>query len=302
MANQGIGVRYTTSGIRVLGLSQSGGKFVIEGIAAGSPEDTVESFLTSHGFSLNESGVVFGLCPGDFLSVSIPMEEGMEDEDVKEQLRWEIERKMISEPSEYFVDQALVDSSGFAFAGRRKLINDISGTIETLVTDVEPVSLLNGCEIAGEIRTGTVMLLSIEAEGISSAIVEKGKIRTMDSFPVREDELSSVLARLDWTDVISVDPNIVKRFNGYIQETIERLTSFGEDKNKPTPGRLILAGGGVYIGELATAVEKVFDLPTIVSDPFNILGGDFKEKYPEYTKMSAAFTTCLGLAVRALEN
>ncbi len=102
--SQGIGVRYTASGVRVLGLERSDEGIKITGIATGLPEGSLETFITQNGFSLEDAIVACGLCPGDFLSAFIKPDDGMDNMEFIDQLKWEIERKMISEPSDYFTD------------------------------------------------------------------------------------------------------------------------------------------------------------------------------------------------------
>ena len=299
--SQGIGVRYTASGVRVLGLVQSDEGIKITGIATGLPEGSLETFITQNGFPLEDSVVACGLCPGDFLSAFIKQDHGMDNMDFTDQLKWEIERKMISEPSDYFTDFSAA-GLGFVFAGRKSFIEEFKGSLGKLVTDVEPVALYNGCESAGEIFNNTVMLLSVEAEGISSVLLKEGELITMESFPVREDALSPVLAGLDMKGMKDIDSSATERLSDYALESINRIKSYCEGEGKGAPDSIIIAGGGVYIGELAGKIEKKSGITTTVSEPFASIPDENKSQYPEFAEKSAAFTTCFGLAARALEE
>ena len=170
---QGVGIKYNSNGVRILKVEKAGDDLKIIDIAAGSSGESLDSFIADHNFSLEDVPVAFGLGSGDFLSSCIKREDGMDDTDIKDQLRWEIERKIISDPSEYNFDFALIGDTGFAFAGRKKLINEMKSSIGKILVDVEPVALFNGCKSTGEIGKGITMLISIEAEGISSVVVEK---------------------------------------------------------------------------------------------------------------------------------
>ena len=124
----------------------------------------------------------------------------------------------------------------------------------------------------------------------------------MESFPIREDDLSQILPALNYDGIKNIGSEVTERLAEYALESIQRLTSFGEDKSKTTPERLVLAGSGVYAGELAAAVEQKSGLPTEISNPFASLANDAHAFPPELADLSAAFTTCFGLAVRALEE
>ena len=298
---QGVGVRYNANGIRVLKVEDSDEGMKVTGIAAGLPGESLSSFTDDHGFSIEGSTVVFGLGPGDFLTSSVKREEGMDDSEIQDHLRWEIEKKIISDISEYNFDFAIIGDTGFIFAGRKKLINEMIKTDGKVITDVEPVALFNGCEGAGEIGDGTIMFISVEAEGISSVVVEGAMPSAMESFIVREDEISSVLPGLDQEGISKVNDSVVERLSDYVFESIKRLTSLGENKENPTPERVVLAGGGVYTGELAVTIEKKSGIATAISDPFASAINDVKDIHPEFAGMSAAFTTCFGLAIRAME-
>ena len=225
----------------------------------------------------------------------------MDDSEIQKQLTWEVERKIISDASSYNFDFSIIGDTGFVFAGRKKLISDISSLAGEVMADVEPVALFNGCEGAGEISDGTVMLISIEAEGISSVVVTGEMPVSMESFPIIEDEISSVLEGLDIEGISNIDSSIIERLTGYVFESIERLTSFGENKGNPTPEQFILAGSGVYSVDISDMIEKKYEITARNSDPFASLSNDIKDINPDLSGLSAAFTTCFGLALRAME-
>jgi len=154
----------------------------------------------------------------------------------------------------------------------------------------------------GEIFNNTIMLLSVEAEGISSVLLKEGELITMESFPVREDALSPVLAGLDLEGMKDIDSSVIERLSGYALESINRIKMYCEYDGKEVPDSIILAGGGVYTGELAGTIEKKTGITTTVSEPFASIPDENKSQYPVFTEKSAAFTTCFGLAVRALEE
>jgi len=298
--SQGIGVRYTASGARVLGLERSEGGYRVTGVAAGPPGESVEAFLRENGFQLPDAVVACGLCPGDFLSAFVTADEGSGDFDRAEHLRWEIERKMISAPSEYSVDFAVADL-GFVFAARKDRIRGLRGTLTGFVTDVEPVALYNGCDTAGEIKEGRFSLVAVEAEGISTVLLDNGELMGMESFPIREEDLLAVIPRLDVEGMKGLDDSASERLAEYALESVNRMSlrGFGEDGG--SLDGIVVAGGGVYVGELPSLIETKSGVKTTVSNPFSALAGGPEETDSGAVEMSAAFTTCFGLAVRALE-
>jgi len=287
--------------VRILRVEKENDGFKVTDIAAGLPGESFDSFIADHDFSLEDASVAFGLGPGDFLSSSIKCEDGMDDSEIKDQLRWEIERKIISDLSEYNFDFTLVGDTGFAFAGRKELINEMISTTGKVLTDVEPVALFNGCESIGEIGDGTTMLTSVEAEGISFVVVEKGSPVVIGSFLIKETEISSIMSGLDQVGISKIDNTTVERLAGHVFESINRHTSFGENKEKATPDKLVLAGSGVYAGKLVDMVKDRYGITTVISDPFASLINDVGDIHPELAGMSAAFTSCFGLALRAME-
>ncbi|MBN1293740.1 MAG: hypothetical protein JXB48_18000 [Candidatus Latescibacteria bacterium] len=307
--SRGIGIRYNKHGVRLLSLDRSEKKLKITGIAAGPPEETLNTFLKSKVTSDEDTAITIGLGPGDFLSSTIIREGDMTGTNMKEHLHWEIERKMISSPSEFICDYFITDTVGCVFAGNRSLIGKRKEALSEFVTpefkiftDVEPVALYNGSEGAGEIENNTIMFISIEAEGISSLLINNGSLNDLESVPFQEDELIKIIPGLDSEGMNNIDDATVGRISGYIIDSLKRLTSFGEYKDKLTPKKLILSGGGVYIGDLTEVVGKSAGIPAVISNPLKLLAPENREDRPELADMGAAFTTCFGLALRALED
>ena len=307
--SQGIGIRYNKHGVRLLCVNRSDKKLKITGIAAGTLEETLKPFLASKISSDEAASVTIGLGPGNFLSSTIVREGDMTGTNMKEHLQWEIERKMVSNPSEFICDYFITDTVGCVFAGNRAQIAKRKETISEFLTpgykiytDVEPVALYNGSEGAGEIENNTIMIISIEAEGISSLVINNGSLNNLESVPFEEDELVEIVASLDGESMKNIDDATTKRFSGYVLDSMKRLTSLGEFKDKLTPKKLIISGGGVYIGNLAEVVGKSVGIPVVISDPLKLLVPENREEQPEIANMGAAFTTCFGLALRALEE
>ncbi len=297
--SQGIGIRYSTAGARIVGLERSGDGFTVTGIAAGPPGENIESFITGSGFSLDGSVAAVGLCPGDFISASIVPEEGMDTEDLRAQLRWEIERKMVSGPEDYVIDYAISDL-GFIFAAVKNRIAGIKGPVGDMITDVETVALFNGCDAVSEIGQGIVVLVSAEAEGISSLLLKGGELMAMESFPVREESLLPVLSPLDREGFEGIGPAAAERFTDYIAESFVRITKQGDGVAKPE--KIIIAGAGVLTGDIASMVAKKTGITATVCDPFEIVSNDIETRFSDFSGLGPAFTTCFGLAVRALEE
>ncbi|MFC1650560.1 type IV pilus biogenesis protein PilM [Candidatus Latescibacterota bacterium] len=298
---QGVGVRFNTSGVRILKIEKADDGMKINAIAAGLPGETFISFTESKQITFDDASVAFGLGPGDFLAACLKNNNGMDDDEQKEQLRWEIERKILSDPSGYNFDYFISGGMGFVFAGRKNLINEVISSVGNALTDVEPVALLNSCDSSGECGDGTSMLLSIEAGGISSVIVENGMPLAIDSYLINEPDIASVMSGLNMENISQMEDSLVEKLVGHVFKSVNRLTSFAENKDNPTPDKLILAGSGVYAGKLVSMIEDKYGINVVISDPFTALTNNAADINPELENLNAAFTTCFGLALRAME-
>ena len=307
----GIGVRYSEQGVRLLKLEYSDKGLKITGVAAGQPMETMSSFFNADDFDRDNTSIVIGLGPGNFISSYLIPEDGMDESDIETHLRWQIEHKLISGAEEYKFDYFITDTIGCMFAGRQDLLdtvlslfNDLGLSKENITTDVESVALYNGSEGAGEIGTETVMLTSIEAEGISSLVLGNGFPSALETVTFDEKSLLNILPGLDLNGMDDVDNNTIERMAGHVIESLSRLTSFGEYDDKPMPKQIVLSGGGVYLGNgnLAKRISEKTDIPTMTSNPLKPLLTEVPENQANLATLSAAFTTCFGLALRALED
>ncbi len=297
---QGIGVRYTPNGARALLLEKNGDKPVITGLATGQPGEDISDFLARASLGDGNTPIACGLCPGSFLSVYVAPDESFDVPEVKEYLKWEIQRKMVSDPSDYIIDYAIADR-GFAFAGRKDLIAERRGDLTKFVTDVEPVALLNGCEVTGEIGDKNIILVSIEGEGISTVYLDNGVLLALESFPVREEMISKVTPGLDRDGMKKIEDSDASRLGGYVFESIERIKKCVKNHDNNDVDEIVITGAGVYIGLMSATISEKTGSNVTVSDPGQFMSDELKKAQPEMVEAAAAFTTCLGLAVRALE-
>ncbi|MHB9031343.1 MAG: type IV pilus biogenesis protein PilM [Candidatus Latescibacterota bacterium] len=300
---RGIGVRYSERGIRALALERAGGVASVTGLAVGPAEGDVNVFLREHGLADPEAGVAVGLGPGDFLSAYQNREEGMSDRDVEESLRWELGRKMLIPIEEHTVSFAMVGSAGFIFAGRKELVRGFrSPSGKAYIVDVEPIAIYNGCEGAGELDDHPSVLVSAEAEGISTVLLEDRLPVALEGFAAPQDGLLESLPGLDFEGTQVHDEKAVMEFVKYISESLSRLAMRGKGYGRKFPERLILSGGGACLYGIADAAKAKTGIETIVSDPFLSLKVEMAVEAPRLADMGAAFTACLGLALRALEE
>jgi len=259
------------------------------------------AFLSRYGFDKNIP-IAAGLVPGDFLSAYMNREKHMDDTDMESHLKWEIQQKIISDFSDYNYDFVVSKNAGFMFAGRKMLVNTVRNTFGHVITDVEPVALLNGCEGTGAIENGTCLLISVEAEGISSIVLQDGNPVAMESFPVQLDNYSEKMPGLIFDGSEKDETETAAQLVEYITGSINRLTSRGEDKKKPTPDSLVLTGGGVYLDGLHAELRNKVGIRTSIADPFRSEKVKIAANEPPLECLGAAFTTCFGLALRAIEE
>lgn len=300
---RGIGVRYSERGFRALELERSGGILSVTGLAAGSSGDDVDAFLAEYGMGAGDAGIAVGLGPGNFLSASVDRGAGMSGRDVEEQLHWEIERKMLTPWDTHTVSLVLSGAAGFVFAARKDLARKLRGASGAPhVIDVEPFALFNGCEAAGEIDGRAAVIAAVEAEGISTVLVEDRTPVAVESFVAPVEGDTAALAGLEFEGTELHDEKAGAEFVKTITESVSRLTMRGKENGRKFPERLILAGGGVYVQGLARMIAESTGLETVVSDPFLSLSVEMTAEAPRLAEMGAAFTSCFGLALRALER
>jgi hypothetical protein len=296
-----IGIRCSEKGFRALEIESSFLGISITRIGSSHIFEDCRAFLNSHAFEENIP-VAVGLVPGDFLSVTMKREEYMDNSDMENHLKWEIRQKMISDPSEYNYDFVVSKDVGFMFAGRKILMNSLGNTFGHVISDVEPVALLNGCEGAGETGKNTCLLISAEAEGISTVMLQNGNPVALESFPIKKGEYSEKMPGLHFDGSEKEDGKNAEELSGYIEDSLKRLSALCGDKTRPTPESIVLAGGGAYIDGLAIRLGNKIGIPVIVSDPFKSQKVYLTKNGSQLESMGAAFTTCFGLALRALEG
>jgi len=285
----------------MLKVEKNGGDLAITGIAAGKPGESLESFATEHGIELEGAMTAFSLGPGDFLCASIKQENETDNSQLEELLRWDIQQKILSDPGEFNFDFITIGDMKFSFAGQKKLIRKMAGSLSNTLIDVEPIALFNGYEGSEGIENTSVMLVSVEAEGISSIVIENGLPVSIESFSLNEDAINEVFSALDHDAMSRVDNATLERLADDVLESVNRLTSAGENKENPSPEHLVLAGAAVYAGDFKDIVENKTTIAPVVFNPFVPYMQDVKELHQELAEMGSAFTTCFGLALRAME-
>jgi len=307
----GIGVRYSEQGIRLLKVSFDDAGLKITGAGTGENPDQLATLFTSDDLTPDNTSIAISLGPGDFLSSYMLREDDMSGNDMEKHLKWQIEHKILSASEDYRLDYFITDLIGCVFAGRndlidkkKSIIHDIAQAGTPIVTDVESVALYNGNEGSGEIGPETVMLTSLEAEGISSLVLHEGSLVALETFTTDDDPQLRALPRLDRDALAGIDNTAVEKMIGHITDSMGRLSSYGDFKEKPALKKIVLSGAGAYIGNgtLAEMVTEKTDIPTMISNPLKPLLTELPEDHADLSEYSAAFTTCFGLALRALED
>ena len=296
--SQGIGVRYTAAGVRVIGLSRDGDDLTVTGITAGAPGDNLVEFLTENGFVVDDAAAVIGLCPGDFISVFMDREPALSDAEAGDHLRWEIERKLVSDPGDFIIKPTAGEKVAFAFAGRRSLIASLRDQVKAVI-DTDAVALYNGCETSDEVGAGIRILVNVEPDGISAVRLDDGAPRDMEAVPHADDGLPGENAVLDADVLHAVPPETVDKLVDATVKVITRI--LGEGDSAVAADGLIIAGSCVYMSEYVALLESRLECPLTVSNPFASFP-DLGDRFPAVADMGAAFTTAYGMAVRALEE
>jgi len=143
--------------------------------------------------------------------------------------------------------------------------------------------------------------VSIEPEGITSLYLCEGMIHAFESYPLREEGLASVFADFDEDAMKAVTATDAARFTDYAYESINRLNLIGGE----LPAKLetvVLAGSGVYFGDLMGRLKTKVNTFMKATNPLKLAADDVTGMSSDLESKGAAFTTCFGLAARALEE
>jgi hypothetical protein len=154
----------------------------------------------------------------------------------------------------------------------------------------------------GELGSEPTVLVSVEAEGISSVAVENGSPVAVDSFSAFQEDWLERLPCLDLIGGEIHDEKAAAQFVKYASGAVSRLISRQWGGNQLRLEHIILAGGGVYMGDLASMVSDITGIVTTVSNPFASAIVRVSTLGPRLSDLGSAFTTCFGLALRALEG
>lgn len=147
-----------------------------------------------------------------------------------------------------------------------------------------------------------MILVSVEPDGISSVLIEEGLPRAIDSFSLAAETAVESLPELTLERPEWRDDGLRERFARQTADSVQRLIRRGVNDDAFRPGQLVLAGSGAHIEGLAGLIGEMTDIPTVLSRPFASLLVDMTAESSPLTRIGAAFTTCFGLALRALED
>ncbi len=298
---RGIGVRYGENGLRAITVERTGDKYAVSDVAAAPWTGDVYSFLVEHGLPVDEVPVAVGLGPGAFLSAFMVREEGMDDADMEELLRWELGRKILGETDDYAFGFACEGETGFLFATRKPVVDNLYSTgAGHPFVDVEPSALSNAYDSAGEFDDEPAIIISLEAEGVSSIVLDGGVPVAVESFTARREEWIEKLPGLNFIGKEILDQDTAAQFVKYACGSVARLSSRLGGQWKPA--RIVLAGGGVYTGDVAEQVSTKTGISTSVFNPFASKRVKTSFISPRIMGLGSAFTICFGLAVRAIEE
>jgi hypothetical protein len=208
---------------------------------------------------------------------------------------------MISDTGAFNLDYLMLGERAFGFAGQRRCIDKALQSRGSALADVEPVALFNACEASGEMTSGCTLILCIEPEGITSVVAEHGLPSAMDAVVYRDQEISTVLADLDRARIVAIEEETAARLFGYVRESFDRMASFDRTGGLPAPDRIVLAGSGGYNAHLSEMIKQQYRMTPVLANPFTAVTNDAGVINPVLADIGAAFSTSMGLALRALE-
>ena len=307
--DSGIGMRYNERYARIIGVDHTPEGLTLTGLAVGRPDDCIEAFMKDCEVPFVDTGVAVGLSPGNFIMSCICGDHGLDADSIRETLRWETERKIISDPAGYNYDSILTEDAGFMFAGRLDLVEMVSSLLSVaepdtsrIFTDVEPVAVYNGLMTSSAIGIEPVLVSVVEPDGLTTMVVNDRSVIYMESIPIQERELYGVLPPSGASGGFDEDNEITQRLTGYIRDSRDRMVRKLTAAEKKIPTSLLLTGAGVYAGNLAGSAGAELGMDCEVFNPFMSLVVDVPLNQQELAEYGAAFVSCLGLALRAMEG
>lgn len=307
--DNGIGMRYNERYARIIGVEHTPEGLTLTGLATGRPDDCIEAFMKNREVPFVDTGVAIGLSPGNFIMSCICGNNGMDSGSIRDALRWETERKIISDPSDYNIDCILTEDAGFMFAGRRDLIDMVSSLLSiaepnpsNIFTDVEPIAVYNGLMTSAAIGIEPVMVSVVEPDGLTTMVVNDRSVIYMESIPIQEKELYGVLPPSGASGGFDEDNEITQRLTGYIRDSYDRMAKKVAAAEKKVPSSMLISGAGVYAGDLVGSASREMGMDCEVFNPFMSLVVDVPLNQQALAEYGAAFVSCLGLALRAMEG
>ena len=307
--DSGIGMRYNERYARIIGVEHTPEGLTLTGLAAGRPDDCIEAFMKDREVPFVDTGVAVGLSPGNFIMSCICSGNGMDNDSIRDTLRWETERKIISDPSDYNIDCIVTEDAGFMFAGRRDLVDMVTSLLSiaepnpsSIFTDVEPIAVYNGMMTSSAIGIEPVMVSVVEPDGLTTMVVNDRSVMYMESIPLQERELYGVLPPSGVTGAFDEDSEITQRLTGYIRDSYDRMARKLTAAEKKVPMSILISGAGVYAGDLAGSAGADLGMDCEVFNPFMSLVVDVPLNQQALAEYGAAFVSCLGLALRAMEG
>jgi len=339
-----VGIDIGTGSIKIAGITTRNGRHVLHNIglcelaAGGNQEgdlpdrallaDILKQALLTGGAAATHAVVAVGGRAIFVREVPFPM---MKPEELREAIRWDVEKYVPFEPGSYYYDFAVLhekkevlEAHVLLVAAPRDTVDVVSGVLRDvgwipLAVDIEPLALYRtliaadnslvvdiGAEVShimvfqdgGPVFTRTIPLGGNRfTEVVMRALdLEFGEAETLKKRQI--GLLPRIASDVTSSDVHSQMGMLVNDLTNEIRRTIEY---FQIQNKEAVLDKLFLSGGGSRLGNLAEQLSMQLDMPVELHDPLAVVDvqGSFD---PEYVRdLGPQLAVAIGLALRGGE-
>ena len=251
----------------------------------------------------------------------------MNTEELREAVKWDMEKYIPYGSEEYYFDFAVTGSGKTEFEMRvllvatpQSMINSLvkvckSVGLKLLAIDIEPLALqrtLSGAEnaividIGGQFSQITLFqqgnlvvtrTINIGGQHFTDRIIQILELEPgeAETFKLRQQ---GILHKVDWTDEKSlVHQQLELLLNDLVKE-VRRTAEYYQMQNKEAMfDKVFLAGGGSKLDNLVQHFAQRLDMPVALNDPLALLAINPSFDRDYIKKLSAQLSVALGLAL-----
>jgi len=250
--------------------------------------DGLERLVAASGTDSRHAVVAVGGRNVTARKLSLP---AMAPEELREAIKWDVERQIPYPPGSYFYDYTLT--------GRSRTEGEISVTIFAV-----PYDVLNALTAA--VKGAGLKPVAIDAEPLAlqrtcpradnAAFVDIGRLHAQ--ITIFQDDLPAVIRTVPLGGE-KIAGKQAEETLGELASDVNRTIEYYTAQNKDAyVDKIILAGGGALIADATAALARNFAVPAVVIDPFQTVDIPPSFAGAGLRRAGAKYGVALGLAMR----